>query len=87
MSRHFDDLYAVLEFDALDDFGQLIFALRSLHARARPPTNEVAFGKLIGPKESTLHHRMEAELISGLGTGGCLCRTTCSFRAAWYFSR
>ncbi len=52
MSRRFDDLYAVLEFDALDDFGQLIFALRSLHARARPPTNEVV-GKLMGPKEST----------------------------------
>ncbi len=49
MSRHFDDLEAVLE---LDDFGQLIFALRSLHARARPPTNEVV-GKLMGPKEST----------------------------------
>ena len=29
MSRHFDDLDAVLEFDALDDFRQLIFALRS----------------------------------------------------------
>ena len=29
MSRHFDDLDAVLEFDALDDFGQLIFALQS----------------------------------------------------------
>ena len=29
MGRHFDDLDAVLEFDALDDFGQLIFALRS----------------------------------------------------------
>ena len=28
MSRHFDDLDAVLEFDALDDFGQLIFALQ-----------------------------------------------------------
>ena len=27
VSRHFDDLDAVLEFDALDDFGQLIFAL------------------------------------------------------------
>jgi hypothetical protein len=29
VSRHFDDLDAVLEFDALDDFGQLIFALQS----------------------------------------------------------
>ena len=29
MSRHFDDLDAVLEFDALDDFRQLIFALHS----------------------------------------------------------
>ena len=29
MDRHFDDLDAVLEFDALDDFGQLIFALQS----------------------------------------------------------
>ena len=29
MSRHFDDLDAVLEFDALDDFRQLIFALQS----------------------------------------------------------
>jgi len=28
-SRHFDDLDAVLEFDALDDFGELIFALQS----------------------------------------------------------
>ena len=25
MSRHFDDLDAVLEFDAVDDFGRLIF--------------------------------------------------------------
>jgi hypothetical protein len=29
VSRHFDDLDAVLEFDALDDFWQLIFALQS----------------------------------------------------------
>ena len=29
MSRRFDDLDAVLEFDALGDFGQLIFALQS----------------------------------------------------------
>jgi hypothetical protein len=29
VSRHFDDLDAVLEFDALDDFGELIFALQS----------------------------------------------------------
>jgi len=29
VSRHFDDLDAVLEFDALDDFRQLIFALQS----------------------------------------------------------
>ena len=29
MSRHFDDLDAVLEFDALDDFRQLIFTLQS----------------------------------------------------------
>jgi hypothetical protein len=29
VSRHFDDLDAVLCFDALDDFGQLIFALQS----------------------------------------------------------
>ena len=29
MSRHFDDFDAVLEFGALDDFGQLIFALQS----------------------------------------------------------
>jgi hypothetical protein len=29
VSRHFDDLDAVLEFDALDDFPQLIFALQS----------------------------------------------------------
>ena len=29
MSRHFNDLDAVLEFDALDDFGQLIVALQS----------------------------------------------------------
>jgi hypothetical protein len=28
VSRHFDDFDAVLEFDALDDFGQLIFALQ-----------------------------------------------------------
>jgi hypothetical protein len=29
VSRHCDDLDAVLEFDALDDFGQLILALQS----------------------------------------------------------
>ena len=29
VSRHFDDLDAVLEFDALDDFRQLIFAVQS----------------------------------------------------------
>ena len=29
MSRHFDDLDAVLEFDALDDFRPLIFALQA----------------------------------------------------------
>ena len=29
MSRHFDDLDTVLEFDALDDFRQLIFALQT----------------------------------------------------------
>ena len=29
MSRHFDDFDAVLEFGALDDFGQMIFALQS----------------------------------------------------------
>ena len=29
MSRHFDNLDAVVEFDALDGFGQLIFALQS----------------------------------------------------------
>jgi SAM-dependent methyltransferase len=29
VSRHFDDLAAILEFDALDDFWQLVFALQS----------------------------------------------------------
>ena len=29
MSRHFDNLDAILEFDALDDFRQLIFAIQS----------------------------------------------------------
>jgi hypothetical protein len=29
VTRHFDDPDAVLEFDALDDFGQVIFALQS----------------------------------------------------------
>ncbi len=29
MSGHFDDLDTVLEFDALDDFRQLIFALQA----------------------------------------------------------
>ena len=29
MSRRFDDLDAVLEFDALDDLGQLVFALQA----------------------------------------------------------
>jgi hypothetical protein len=29
VSGHFDDLDAVLEFDALDDFRQLIFAIQS----------------------------------------------------------
>ena len=29
MSRHFDDLDAVLESDALDDFRQLVFSLQS----------------------------------------------------------
>ncbi len=30
MSRHFDDFDAILEFDALDSFQQLIFTLQSL---------------------------------------------------------
>ena len=29
MSRHFDDLDAVLEFDASDDFRQLVFTFQS----------------------------------------------------------
>src|SRR5450755_4288433 len=29
VSRHFDDLYAVLEFDSLDDFRQLVFTFQS----------------------------------------------------------
>jgi hypothetical protein len=34
VSRHFDDLDAVLEFDALDDFGELISPFNRRHVFA-----------------------------------------------------
>ena len=39
MSRHFDDLDAVLEFDALDDFRQLISPFKRRHVFAAALTS------------------------------------------------
>jgi len=55
VSRHFDDPNAILEFDALDDFGQLIFSLQSSRhvfapalAALRPDCCDWAMSQLFG---------------------------------------
>ena len=67
MSRHFDDLDAVLEFDALDDFRQLIFAFQS-SPRFRGGIDEFEHHQLrsllrqrsLGPHRSVAHRGEDA---------------------------
>jgi hypothetical protein len=53
VNRHFDDLDAVLEFDALDDFGQLIFALQEMRKLRRMPNKRGQTGDATGARSTS----------------------------------